>query len=188
MKYLLLILLTATSLVYAGQIFMTTNSDGTTVYSDTPSDASSKVVTTSDANIVSMPATTPINSANATQAGPNSNPTSSANPLAQTKVPYTIFTISSPSNGETLQNQPVIYVSISVKPTLQQGDYVQVYLDGQPWGQAQATTSFQFTAPDRGTHVISAKLFDKNGSVLMSSAGNTIYVHQAALGGNGLAR
>lgn len=95
------------------------------------------------------------------------------------KKPYTKFAILSPVNGETIQNQPTIMVQITIDPQLQEGDMIQVYLDGSPWGPPAHTNQFQFSRPDRGTHQISAKLLGDNNTVLKDSGSHTVYIHQA---------
>lgn len=182
MRQFILIMLTLfLSFAYAAQIYMNQDKNGNVTYSDTPLSPNSQPIATPTGNIVSgTPTAAPM---------PGNNPLA-PNPLLDTvnsgNKAYTSFDIATPANGETIQNQPGMSVIITITPPLQPGDYVQVFLDGRPWGKAGPMTAFSFVTPDRGTHSVSAKLFNKDNQVLKTSSSNTFYVHQAALGANGI--
>jgi len=182
MKYSLFILLAILSFICFADVYMQTDKNGNTTFSDAPMGADAKKIEAPEINTVSSPSSkTPAQ--NATAGGAQTVPTNQII-IGPVKKPYTTFIINSPANEETIQNQPSIPVNIKIEPNLQEGDIVQIYLDGAPWGNPAPTTHFQLTAPERGIHQISAKLMDKNGQVLKESPSNRIYVHQAALGGS----
>ncbi len=106
--------------------------------------------------------------------------------LVQQVVPkqnYTTFNIASPSNLQTFQNQRDIGLKFNIKPKLQKGDKIAIYIDGESkayfvGAQSQVTLN---NLP-RGEHKIQARLLDANNKVLRISSEITIYVHYAALG------
>jgi hypothetical protein len=179
MRFLILILLILASSAYSQQnqlIYKTIDANGSTTFSEKPLNSNSVSVVLPTAN--TAPSTT---STSTIQTVP-SVPVTNTIVIENTKKEYTTFDITSPANEETIQNQPVIPVSINLIPALQLGDKIQIYLDGAPWGQAMPSTKFEFTAPDRGTHVIYAEILDKNLKILKRTNSNTIYVHQAHIG------
>jgi len=176
MKYLVLLLCFFSLSVYADDIYKTVDANGNVTFSDKPiSNKSTEVVIP---KVNSSPATpTP---------PPQNNPVTSTEPATpdnqNTKKPYTKFAIASPLDQDSIQNQPILHVTLDVQPELQDGDVIQVYVDGGPMGDAKHQTSFDFTIPYRGTHILSAILFDKDMRVLNKATPITIYVHQAHLG------
>ncbi len=182
MKYLLSLLLFLFPLACQADIYKTIDANGNVTYSDRPS---------ANATVISLP------KANTTSATPTATPPSSSEAQSTTseevasalsgdkkdgRKPYTKFAIASPADQESIQNQPILNVSLEVEPTLQAGDVIQVYVDGAPMGNASHATEFNLTIPYRGTHILSAILFDKDMHVMAKSNSITIYVHQAHLG------
>lgn len=179
MKYLVLFFLCITPLAYATEVYMQTDSQGNTVYSDKPTNTAVKL------NLPTTNGGTPTPSTPTTVTVTTPASTTPSTTTVIIKKPYTTFALTAPADQATIQNQPTIPVDITIDPALQEGDKIQVYLDGVAWGPAGASTHFEFTAPDRGTHQISAKLIDNNAQVLKTTTSNTIYIHHAALGGQG---
>lgn len=174
MKYLLLILLFLYPAISTADIYKTVDANGDITFSDKP--------TSQNSTVISLPKP---NTAPATK----SEPVNSSTPTATTteedkngKKPYTKFQIASPADQETIQNQPNLAVKIDVEPDLQPDDVIQIYIDGGPVGNAMHATDFNLTIPYRGTHIVSATLFDKDMRVLKKSNAVTIFVHQAHLG------
>lgn len=159
---------------YGNEIFEHINPDGSITYSDKPmgdSDATVKLPSVSTA-----PASTSTSSLSAQQT-PAPKPDET-----QARKPYIKLEITSPQNQESIQNQPILAVDVSVDPPLQTGDRIQVYLDGNPLGKAEPHTHFEFTIPYRGEHTLSAAIFDKDMKLLKQTPATTIYVHQAHIG------
>lgn len=171
MKYTLFVLLILISLIGYADIYMQTDKNGNTTYSDVPTSDKAIKIAAPETNTTTSTtsATTPSNASAEVQTFPSNQIIST-----QAKKPYTTFVIISPADQATIQNQPTISVNVSVTPNLQEGDAVQIYLDGSPWGKSLPATQFTFTAPERGTHQISARLVDKNGQTLK---GNTKQYH-----------
>jgi hypothetical protein len=92
-----------------------------------------------------------------------------------------LLEIASPKNQETLQNQqPTIPVIVNVEPSLQNNDKIQIFVDGQPWGPALKSTTFDLPKIDRGTHQIYAVILSDNNEVLKQTTSITIFVHYAS--------
>jgi hypothetical protein len=178
MRYLFTVLLFCVPVICSADIYKQVDQNGNVTYSDTPLGNNSVKIAAPDVNTVPSTTTQPA-------LPPSTTPPAAPENMAVTKSankPYTVFMISSPSNQETIQNQPFITVHIKIDPPLQEGDSIEIYLDGNPWGKPQTTTQISFITPERGTHEISAKLFDRNMQVLKVAPANTIYIHQAHLG------
>jgi len=179
MRYLFFLVLFCISLICSADIYTRIDKNGNISYSDTPLGTHSVKIKAPEVSTVPSTSTQQDqqqdNSLQSSQLSNHSAPIHS-------KKPYTTFTISSPAEQETLQNQPMIVVKVVVAPPLQEGDTIQLFLDGTPWGDARATTQFELTAPNRGTHQLSAKILDSNMQILKVSNSNTIYVHQAHVG------
>lgn len=183
-KKILLILFFLSACSTFADVYKSIDAAGNVTYSDAPqNDQAEKIELPQDHAGEALTTTPAENAASTEQASslePNPVPNADQTLIVKPeKKPYTQFSISSPANGETLQNQPTIKVEISINPPLQEGDMVQIYLDNNAWGPPAHATQFQFTKPDRGTHQISAKLIGNDNTTLKSSGSNTVYIHQA---------
>jgi len=173
MKYTFILLTLLFTLTAHAEIYKTVDANGNVTYTDKPSD---------NAIPVTIPKTNTVPSTSAPTTPANQTTTTDTTMNDPTKKPYTKFEISSPVDQESIQNQPILNVKLAVSPNLQDNDVIQIYVDGGPAGNALHQTSFALTIPNRGTHILSATLFDKDMKLLMRSNSITIYVHQAHLG------
>jgi len=174
MKKIILILLLCLPVCVYADIYEQQD-QGTTTYTDQPTSKNATPVTKLNDNVVqTLIPPEPQAVAPATQE------------VVLTTAPvnnsYTNFSMITPANEESIQNQPSLNITFAVDPALREGDVIQVYLDGNPLGNATHTTQLSFTIPDRGTHSVSAKLLNHQGIVLMSTPAHVIYVHKAHLG------
>ena len=160
-------------------VYVQTDKSGNIEYTDVPSGDNAKQVDLPQVNTAPGPAAAGENPASGSITVEKEAP---AVPAAPAKA-YSVFDLASPADGETIQNQPVIPIDIKIDPPLRPNDKIQIYLDGTPWGPPGKSTHFEFNAPDRGTHTLSAKLLDVNNNVVMQSGVNTVYIHHAHLGG-----
>lgn len=157
-------------------IYRSVDANGTVVYSDQPN-SKSEAVSLPTVNIATQSNT---QSTNAT--------TDSTNATLKKKVEYTQFKISSPSDQATFQNATEIAVSISISPSLQQGDKIQYFLDGAAVSEPIASTSYSIPKIKgveeiikRGTHSITADLLNEQGEVIKTTPSITIYAHYVTL-------
>ena len=191
MKYMLLVLLVVLSLVCHAAIYLQTDKQGNETYSDTPLTNDAKTIELSPAghylsstqittNVATPPPpVTPMTTAT-TAAASEVQPAAANLPVRQI---YTTFIIESPKDQESIQNQPIIAVTIQVTPDLQLGDKIQMYLDGKAIDNPSATNHFALQNVSRGTHQLYAELQDANGKTINQTPVITVFVHRAAIGG-----
>ena len=141
--------------------------NGGVVFTDQPTSSNAELLITTPTSVVESVSAQPSASANQSQPAP-----------VVKNVAYTAFNLIAPTNGQTIQNQPQLTATFDVKPALQPGDSIQLYLDGQAWGPAQASPQITMTSPNRGTHSFAAKLIDSKQTILREVGPVTIYVHQ----------
>ena len=174
MKYFsLLLFLLLVSLNCSADVYTEVDENGATVYSDKPMSDNAKRLTKTEINqssTVESVAPTPETTTSTVIVEKN----------VEVKKQYTTFTMLSPIDQESIQNQATINISMKVEPTLQTGDTIQIFLDGKAWGAPLPSTNFQFAQPDRGTHTLSAKLMDSNLNVLNETRPITIFVHRVS--------
>jgi len=180
MKYRSLVLLFSlffVSLCFA-EVYRTVDQKGNITYSDSPSGKNSEIVNLPpDSSHPSSNATMNNNTENT--ASDNASPPSA---LQLDRKPYTEFSFKSPTDQETIHNQPIINVDFNLKPELQKGDLIQLYMDGAAFDKPVAATHFELKTIDRGTHQLYGVLMDANKTKLAQTMIITIYVHQASLG------
>lgn len=179
MKYgLVIILFLISAAAYPG-MYETRDPEGNFIYSDTPIDTTTQKVNLPPLNTTEA---IPVNkSSSANQANTAASPEPAV--TKSQKKPYTLFSIKSPVDQSTIQNQPIITVEIDMEPELQEGDKIQIYLDEKPWGSPLTKNKIELANVERGTHRIYADLLENNEIVIKKSDTVTIFVHQAHLGG-----
>jgi hypothetical protein len=169
--FLMLMIWVSSSCISFADIYQQTDVDGNVTYSDVNTGQNADISSTiKNTNTVSSPKPS-------TPQPATTSATAEAVAVPPVDKPHTIFEIESPKNEETLYNQPTISVEIKIEPTLQEGETIQLLLDGKPMGPAQPTTHFALTYVDRGTHQLSAQLFKKN-QMIKQTGTITIYVHK----------
>ena len=69
------------------------------------------------------------------------------------EVPYISARITQPLNNATIPpGQTTVAVTLALKPALQEGHLVQLYIDGRAQGSATASTTFSVSNLNRGEH------------------------------------
>lgn len=87
----------------------------------------------------------------------------------ETNKAYTSFTVSSPSADETIRsNGGAVTLQLDIKPELQKGHGIVVYLDGKQVGTA-SSPSFTLTEVSRGQHSVFAVLHDAKNRMLTNT-------------------
>lgn len=161
MRYILILLLLSSPV--SAEVYKTINPDGSVSYSD---------VQTKDSKSITPPGLTPTPAVKLAK-----KPQQKAQ---ESKTPkrYTVFEITSPKNNQTIKNNNgQIPVTLKITPKLQDNfkHTISLVLDGSV--VASKLTSANHTLKDvfRGRHSLSARLIDKNGTVLKSS--NLVFVN-----------
>ena len=162
---ILLIGLFAVGFVQA-DVYKYINKQGKTAYSDRPVAGAEKVIVppimTYKAPVV------PIKSVEQSKA--------SANVSEQERIPYQYIEIIQPKEESTVNdNQGIVNVSYSLQPSLQEGDRVELLIDGVR--QLGLTTE----GLERGEHTALLEVLNQNNVVQISSARVIFYLyHQSA--------
>jgi hypothetical protein len=171
-KNLLFIYLSTFIFIYTpsaiAEVFMWLDENGNKVYGDEPQKADkAQKVELKPITVLSFP-----ENKNDTTDSVDTAPLSTINH-------YNAFTISTPSNDETIRdNTGNVQVTLQVEPALMKGHSIQVYIDSSAQSSPQTSADILLKDINRGTHTLMAKLLDENGKVLMQSKSTTFYLHQ----------
>ncbi len=172
-KWILLGLICLVPLLAQAEIYQWTKQDGTTVFSDTPHQG---------AKTVDLPPAQTYSSQDslAGVVQKTSSP-KSAQPAVR-KNPYSDLEIVVPEDEATLRdNAGNMSVAVTYEPALEPGDSLVLMLDGRVKEKITQGSAFHLTNVDRGTHKLQAKIMDKKGNTLLSSATITFYMHQTVV-------
>ena len=164
MRYLLLTLFILSTHATA-EVYKTINPDGSTSYSDVP---------TNDQEPVKLPELTPAPAVKYPKKSIDKK--KDDNMIA---LPYKSFTISSPENNAIIRdNNGNVTIQVNITPELQTSfkHSISFYLDGKIYKSGLSSNQIQMTNLDRGSHTISAKLLNANKKILKVTQTITIHV------------
>ena len=154
--------------VNARVVYKIVKADGSTVYSDIPSDGA-EPVNLSSMNTIVVPA---LNNA-------ASQTTTPINPVKKlrTKEQYLVF-IRFPVAEQTLRdNSGTVTINAEVVP--KRSGKFQLVIDNQIV-QTQLKSKFQLKNVNRGAHTIQINFLDNSGKILASSKQQTFYLQKAS--------
>lgn len=147
---------------YANGVYKTVDENGRITYSDTPTGKKIDPVDLPQVN--TQPAVTP---------QPYLPPTT---PKKDQQAQYRV-SITSPANEtQVLPGQRDLSVAADISPELGEGFSAQLYMNGQPYGGAQPSSSFVISNIYRGEHRLSVAVLNPSGRVIARSAPVTVYV------------
>jgi hypothetical protein len=170
-KYILLLLLIMQSLPGYSQIYKWTDRQGTVHFSDRPH-PDAEEIEISDAQTFSSPPVQEIATDTATEPDKVNNE----------KPDYDV-TLIEPKDQDTIRDSlGTIPVKIQVMPDLAENDKLQIILNGQAYGEPQATTNFHMTGIERGSHTLAAQLLDSEGNVIKTTETITVFMHPPRVG------
>lgn len=151
-----------------GDVYRSTDAQGTVVLSDSPHSGSEKI--SSPKAQTYSPSET-----DSEQEGNSEMSALTDDTKISNKHEYQLIAILAPQQNETLRSATVS-VSVDVKPALLSGDIIELQLDGQT--KASNTNAHDFTIHnvDRGTHTLLARIVDTSGELIASSEQITIHV------------
>lgn len=154
---LLLILLSALSFFSANaEIYRWTDANGNTVFGDSPPK-------TVKAKPIDLPLLTVADSFNKKEEEKQAE-----NGQEETSA-YSAFHITAPTDGESIRsNEGSLNVSLSLKPQLQDGDEVTLYVDAKQVATGK-TLTFTLSELDRGEHTVFAVLTDAEGNIILNT-------------------
>ena len=100
------------------------------------------------------------------------------------QIKYETVKIATPAHDSTIrENTGNVAVSVSITPALRigLGHKLQLYVDGEPYGEAGTTTDFNLSNLDRGTHILKAVIVDAKDKHLAESSENAFHVHRVSI-------
>lgn len=168
MKYYIFLLLLITTLVQA-EVYRSVDEQGNVIFSDTSSDNAEKVEL-QESFIYTPPVIIDL-------------PEEESSPVPiEIATPHYAIVITSPNQNETLrENAGNVIVEINLAPELSadRGDKLIFTLDGNLKSAAQDTNSYTFENVDRGSHIASVSVVDKNGKVIKSTKSVLFHLQRA---------
>jgi len=157
-------------------VFKTIGEDGSTSFTD-ESTGNSVAIPTIEPNVVTTPIPTPDTRTVVTKAEFGSEP-ADPRPLTVSSVE-----ISSPRNDQTIINpRGPILIGIAIAPEndLPEGYTSEIRMNGIVVSSSEGTL-LSMPAPDRGTHIIEARVLSATGTVQASSKAVTIHVRRSTV-------
>jgi hypothetical protein len=171
MKRLLVLLVLITCTVQA-EIYKSKNDKGEWVYSDKPSP---------NAERMKLP---PLSTYAPPPALQRSVSDSEDPEPAQTNDKYKSMVFVEPVNDATVrENSGLVKVIVGLDPPLKikKGHKIQFYLDGNPYGEAGASSAIIVKEVDRGTHVLKAQVLGVEGKLVFRAKPVTFHLHRESL-------
>jgi len=162
MKWLLCLLVLLTGPVQA-EVYKSVNKNGEVVYSDTKTPGSERV------RLPSLPTYKP-------PPIPASRAAGKASPVSDI---YTAFSFLQPKNDAIVRNNlGIVQVQLTLSPSLEykSNHRIQYYMDGKRHGPLVDKTAITLSNIDRGSHTLSASVYDEDGQELISTETITINV------------
>jgi hypothetical protein len=173
MKYLLFFFsLVFVNLVFA-DIYKVIDKHGNIIYTDAPESDAEKIEVTSAPLHITAPTTPSV----------ETNTAPIASPVTLRK-PYKVFAISSPTNEETIHNNPNITINLTIEPALKASDKIQILVDEKPIGNPVNGIKIDIGRLDRGVHQVKAVVLDETQTILNVSPLVTIFVHYGIANSN----
>jgi len=167
MRILLLAALLLLPQLGAAQIYKTTDEHGNVSYSDTPPVSGQA----EEIKIRETNSTPPPDIIEPLDPAPDE-----AAPDVAADPGYSVA-ITSPANETTIPMGPGNFsVSAAVKPALEAGAQLQLFVDGSPSGDPQTSSSWALTNVFRGAHDLTVAVVDRKGEQLAESAPVRVYV------------
>ena len=171
MVRLLVLLLALTTVLHAqAEVYRWKDAEGNVSFSDTPH---------AGAEIIKLGPTTIIPR--------QSEPKDQAEPETPASVTeesaYESIAVIAPGQEETLRDQQEVAVEVLVVPELQVGfgHQVQLYVDGEPFGEPSTFTSFTVPSTRRGSHQLAAAVLDQGRAELIRSSTTVFYLQKISV-------
>jgi hypothetical protein len=150
----------------SGKIYRTTDAQGNVLWTDTPpaNAAAAERVELQQTNTAPPPPSRPAVAAPSdNDADAVSHSVSIASPPDETSLPM------GPGNFS---------VSVRIYPPLKKYESLQLFMDGEPWGLAQANMIWDLTNVFRGQHDITVGVINTDGETLAMSPPVRVFVHR----------
>jgi len=171
-RYLALALLLIAPFLAADSIYRTTDKEGNVVFTDAPPADSST------AEPVGLPRT------NTSQPPPDVPALDQDEDSAGAGAEETTYsvTITSPANETSYPMGPGNFtVTVRVQPPLRKYESLQLFVDGEPRGDPQASMIWDLTNVFRGAHDLTVGVVNRDGETLATSPPVRVYVHRPSI-------
>ncbi len=163
--------LLVTGNVMAAEAYKCKGKNGELIFADQPCAKNAELIELKEPQTFSAPASQP----NA----PMGEPVETSKPPA--KVNYREFRVESPRAGEVFDDgSGNVMVSLYMEPMLSEGHKIQLYLNGQAYGEATNQFVWALQNLDRGEYQIKAELRDQRGRVLKSTQSSFVVIKRVA--------
>lgn len=173
-RFVMLSLLLVAPLIAAQGIYRTTDEDGNVVFTDAPSDGAAAERVGLNPTNTAPPPPTP------TPKEPSSN--GSDKQTGDAAVARYQVVISKPANETTIPMGPGNFsVTAGIVPSLRRYDSLQLFMDGEPWGEPQASKIWDLTNVFRGAHDITVGVIDSAGETVAMSKPIRVYVQRPSV-------
>lgn len=154
------------SVLYAGEVYRVIDEDGQITFTDSPA-------ASSGAETVNLPIT------NISVAPSLPSTDEAEGDIPEDEARYTSARITQPRNNATIPpGQSQISVQLALKPALQTGHRVQLYVDGRPQGAPVAASAFSISKLSRGAHKIGAEIIGADKKRRAKTQTVTVHVKQ----------
>lgn len=152
-----------------GQAYKWVDKEGIVHYSDRPAPGAERI---------QLPSTKPSSRPYSRSVASSTSVARQAKPAEKEKpFSYESLTFTAPVAEETLWNiEGVLNVSLDLRPALQPGHRVRIFVDGTP--RMVRGTSFQLDEVYRGVHNLQAEVLDNTGKMMIRSQTNRFYVQK----------
>ena len=153
--------------VASAALYRGTDAEGNVVYSDTPFE---------DAERFTPP---PLSVMDAPKVTADSKAEVDDEPA---EFKYLSFDISSPTNKQTIRNEPELTVSLSLKPGLnsEEGHGIWVLVDDRPVIKNSQDLVLNLGRQERGAHKLQAQIRDKQGKVVVRTRETVVFIHKSS--------
>lgn len=94
------------------------------------------------------------------------------------KFIYRKFSISSPTDQQTIWNNPALTVSLNLKPALNtaEGHKIWLFMDGKPIVKNSSSQTLSIGLAERGEHQLQAHIRNKAGKVIKQTKSITVHI------------
>jgi len=155
----------------AQSIYRTTDEAGNVVFTDAPS-ANSRAA--EPVGLQPTNTTSPPRAIIPALKSPTDTP-------AVTQTSYTIA-ITSPADETSIpRGHGNFTVTVAIEPALKQHESLQLFMDDEPSGSAQASMIWDLTNVFRGAHDITVGAIDRSGNTIALSDPVRVYVHRPSI-------
>jgi len=170
-RILALALLLIAPFAGADSIYRTTDKDGNVVFTDAPpaDSSSAEPVGLQHTNTAQPPPEVPVYEEDESAEAEEEKPA------------YTVK-ITNPPNETSIPMGPGNFsVQVRIEPALKKYESMQLYLDGEPRGEPQASTIWDLTNVFRGAHDITVGVLNRERETLIMSEPVRVYVHRPSV-------